>query len=142
MFHDVGVELRAYITKLFYKFISRRQQVQPPYAPIGRVGAALHQPAIDQPVDHAADRNPLDFEHVRKFGLCRRIAPRQEEQRTPLLAGHTETARPQVEGVTHLTRGIVQQKSDCNLGISKHAYKIIRWSDFASAKGGNPSFPQ
>ena len=68
----------------------RRHQEQPLGAAVVRVGTALDQAAVAQPVDQPGQRDRLQVEHFRQFRLLDPLRPFEPDQHRPLGAGHAE----------------------------------------------------
>ena len=70
------------------------------YKPLGaaivRIGAALDQAVVAEPVDQPRQRDRLQVEHFGEFGLLEALARSMPHQHRPLRAGHAELARPLV----------------------------------------------
>ena len=51
--------------------------MEPPYPPIGGIGAPLDEARFGESIDHPACGDPLDVQPVRKLGLVRSLMPRK-----------------------------------------------------------------
>jgi len=98
--------------------------MQPPYTAIKRIGAALDEAVLHQPIHHSTCRNAFDFKRVRELGLCEAVAARETYQRPPLLPGHAEIPRPHVKYMAYVPCNVVHEKADCKRITCNHCYNI------------------
>ena len=76
--------------------------MQPPYAPIGGIGASFEEPARFQPVYQSADRDRLHFTKRRHLILRQARLTFQARKDDALRTRHSVIARPLVEsGALH-----------------------------------------
>ena len=73
-----------------------RRQVQPLGAAVVRIGAALDQAVVGQPVEQPGQRDRLQVEDFGELGLLEALGAVEPQQHRPLRAGHAELARPLV----------------------------------------------
>lgn len=115
----------------FVKIIDHRAgafgKVDAPGAPIMGIAAALGQPGLFEPIDHAATGDGLYFEHLSDLALVQPWLAIQDLQYAPLR--HTRATRTGafIESAPHQARDIAQQKSDTvthERGHNKDTYYI------------------
>jgi hypothetical protein len=89
-FHHVRAKIRQTVEQRS----CCRLQVQTIGAPVIRIGAALDEPIVREPIEKSGQADRLQVEQVRKFRLLQALVPIDAIQHGPLCPGDAELAGP------------------------------------------------